>query len=180
MFKPDFFPQDRLLLEVGKVSGEFLGATVGEGDRPGAEGVKQSAVVGNKQDCPRIVDEVLLHPDLRFDIEVVRRLVEQQDFGLLKKKFRHGDPHLPTAGEFRAVAFEVLVLEAEALEDRFDLGLHQLRIVVVKLELELADLLQQIAIGGGTGVELDEFVGESLHLFAQRDGLSESGFRFLP
>ena len=135
----DFLPQDGLPFEVGEVSRVFLSTAVGEGDGARAKRIQQGAVVGNEQDRAGVVDEVLFDPELRLDVEVVRRLVEQQDFGLLEEELGHGDAHLPAAGELRAIAFEILFLKAEAFEDRFDLRLHQVGIVRVELEFELAD-----------------------------------------
>ena len=161
----DFLAQDRLALEVGEVSGIFLGAAVGEGDGAGAERVEQRAVVGNEQDRAGVVDEVLLDPDLRADVEVVRRFVEQQDFGLLEEEFRHRDAHLPATGELRAIAGEILCLETEALEHGFDLRLHARRVGGVEQEFEFADFLEQIAVGRRARVEFGRVRGRGGRFF---------------
>ena len=85
LFLADFLPQDGLALEVGEISRILLGAAVGEGDGAGAERVEQRAVVGNQEDRAGVIDQILLDPDLGADVEVVGRLVEQQDFRLLEK-----------------------------------------------------------------------------------------------
>ena len=50
---------------------------MGEGDRAGAQRIEQRPVVGNQQNRAGIVDQILLHPQLGADVQVVRRFVEQ-------------------------------------------------------------------------------------------------------
>ena len=153
-----FLADHRLAFEVGKISRIFFGAAVGEGDGARAKCVEQPAVVGNEQNRAGVVDEVLLDPDLRVDVEVVGGLVEQEDFGLLKKQLGHRDAHLPAAGKLGAVAREISLLEAEALEHRFDARLHAGRIGGIELQLERTDFLQRLGIGRGTRIKFFELV----------------------
>ena len=175
-----FLADHRLAFEVGKISRILLGPAVGEGDGARAKRVEQPAVVGNEQDRAGVVDEVLLDPHLRVDVEVVGRLVEQQNFGLLEEELRHRDAHLPTAGKLRAVAGEIGILEAEALEHRFDARLHAGGVGGIELQLERADFLKRLGVGRGTRVEFFELVGKAVDPVAQFEHFAEGGFRFLP
>ena len=58
--------------------------------------------------------EELLQPLDRLDVEVVRRLVQQEDVGTLQQEFGQLDAHAPSAGEFARGAVEVLPREAQA------------------------------------------------------------------
>ena len=142
-----FLADHRLAFEVRKISRILLGAAMGEGDGARAKRIEQPAVVGNEQDRAGVVDEVLLDPHLRVDVEVVGRFVEQQNFGLLEEELRHRDAHLPTAGKLGAVAGEIGILEAEALEHRFDARLHTGGVGGIELQLERADFLKRLGVG---------------------------------
>ena len=84
--------------------------------------------MGNEQDRAGVVDQILLDPDLSADVQVVRRLVEQQDFRLLEKQLCHRDPHLPATGKLRAIAGEIFLLETQPLEHRLDPRLYPRRV----------------------------------------------------
>ena len=57
-----------------------------EFENPACHMVEEVAVVGNADDCPGILLQMLFEPIDRFRIEVVRRLVEQQDIRLLEQE----------------------------------------------------------------------------------------------
>ena len=63
----------------------------------GDDAVHEIAVVRRHQERtgPRL--EESLEPENRLDVQVVRRLVHQQDVGLAKQHARHGHAHLPPA-----------------------------------------------------------------------------------
>jgi hypothetical protein len=64
--------------------------------------------------------EVGLQPLQRGDVEVIRRLVEQQQVGIAGERARERGARQLAAGEGREVAVEVLVAEAEAVERGVD------------------------------------------------------------
>ena len=86
--------------------------------------IEEKAVVRNQHEGVRISLEIGFQPVARFEIEVVRRLVEQQQIRLFEQQFGQRDPHLPAAGEFLHAALPVFAPEAKAGEDgahaRFD------------------------------------------------------------
>ena len=113
-FDFDLFTKLRLGEVVGVVSCVFFGLTVSEGDGALGKCIEQCQVVGDDDDGARVVEEVLLHPCLRIDIEVVGGLVKQQHGGLLEEELGHGDTHLPATRKLSAVTGEVTLLKAEA------------------------------------------------------------------
>src|SRR5579864_5380025 len=69
--------------------------------------VEKIAVVRDQHERVRIVLQIFFEPVAGFEIEMVGRLIEQQQVGLLQKKFREGEAHLPSAGEFVSQAWPV-------------------------------------------------------------------------
>ena len=112
------------LLEAGV--GDFVVVDFAERDFDGARGdiVEEGAVVGHEDDCPGVCLEEGFEPGDGFDVEVVRRLVEEEDIGTREENLGKLDAHAPAAAEFAALAAEVFRAEAQSLEDDFGLFLH--------------------------------------------------------
>ena len=66
----------------------------------------------------RIFDQVRLEPVARLEIQVVRRLVQEQQVRLAEQELRQGDPHLPAARKRLCRPAEIVIREAEALKHR--------------------------------------------------------------
>ena len=58
---------------------------------PFGDVVQEVAVVGDGQYCPGVGLEVSFEPVHGFGVEVVGRLVEEQQIGLLEQQFAQGD-----------------------------------------------------------------------------------------
>ena len=86
--------------------------------------------------------EERLEPDDRLDVEVVGRLVHQQDVGLAEEHARHRHAHLPAARKRADVAVDALVVEAEAMEDLARLALERVAAEVLVFLLDLAEPLE--------------------------------------
>ena len=84
--------------------------------------VEEVAVVRDQHERVRIVLQIFFQPVAGFEVEMVRRLVEQQQVGLLKKKLGEGEAHLPSAGEFVGQARPVFFGEAQAHQNSSDFG----------------------------------------------------------
>ena len=67
--------------------------------------------------------QVLLEPVARLEIEMVGRLVEQQQVRLAEQQLGQREAHLPAAGERVGRPLEIRRLEAEPLQDRRGLQL---------------------------------------------------------
>ncbi len=136
--------------------------------------------MGDEEDGAGVVDEVVFHPGLGVDVEVVGGLVEEQAFGGLEEELGHGNTHLPAAGEVSAVAGEVALAEAETGEDGLDAGFHAGGVVGIEHDFEVADFFEAFAEGGGAGVEVLEAIGQFIDAFADGDGFGEGRFCFIP
>ena len=76
--------------------------------------VEQIAVMADDDDARRIAREIVDEPERAFEIEIIGRLVEQQQIRLREQHRRQRDAHAPAAGEFRQRAVLRLGVEAEA------------------------------------------------------------------
>ena len=63
-------------------------------------GVEQVAVMADDDHGARIIRQMVFQPQRAFEIEIVGRLVEQQQIGRGEQRRRERDPHPPAAGEF--------------------------------------------------------------------------------
>jgi RNase P/RNase MRP subunit p29 len=86
------------------------------------DAVEEIAVVGDGQDGPLKFFNIALEPFHRVHIEVVRRLVEQQDIGLLEQQPREVHARFLAAGEAVEVLLPLRGGDAEAVADL--VGLH--------------------------------------------------------
>ena len=76
------------------------------GDRPEAEvgdarhdRVQEEPIVRHEDDGVRVLRQIPFEPVAGIEVEVIRRLVEQQQARLLQQQLGQGDAHLPTARE---------------------------------------------------------------------------------
>jgi hypothetical protein len=83
----------------------------------GADGLQEPAVVGDEDDRRVELLQGLLEPLERLDVEVVRRLVEQQEVRAGRERAGEAGAGELAAGERLEVAVEVGVGEAEAVDD---------------------------------------------------------------
>ena len=79
--------------------------------------VQQLAVVADDQRGVRIFLQARFQPQRAFEVEIVGRLVEQQQIGFGEQRGGQRHPHAPAAGELRHRAVEIGVGEAKAGED---------------------------------------------------------------
>ena len=135
-----------------------------EGQHARAHAFEQAAVVGDQHVGLGVVDQVLLEPLDRVDVEVVGRFVEQQQVGVGQQGARQRDARELAArgGEQRTV--EQVGGQAEALEHALEVG----AVVVAAGQLEAAlELLVVLHGGREPGAVLVE-AGESLFGRAHR------------
>ena len=79
-------------------------------------GIEQGAVVAHHDQRPRVALQVGLQPRGRLEIEVVGRLVQQQQVGLDEERGSERDPHAPAAGEVGERHLLHRLVDAEAGE----------------------------------------------------------------
>ena len=103
------------------------------------DAVEEVSVMRDDQDPAGVILEEALEPLDHVDVEVVRRLVEEEEVRLAQERLRQADARL-LAGEMRDVLLKVLLREAEAEGHAADAAL-----VVVAAEQFKA--LDDLAVG---------------------------------
>ena len=132
-----------LLLEPGGVvalPGDAAAAV--ELEDPAGDVVEEVAVVGDDQDGAAVLDQVLLQPGDGLGVEVVGRLVEEQDVGVLEQQLAERDAALLAAGE--GVDRGVVGRAAQRLHGDVDLAVEVPEVLGVDLVLEGGHLLHQL------------------------------------
>ena len=109
------------------------------------DAVHELAVVRRHQQAARSRFQELLEPDDRLDVEVVRRLVHQQDVGLAEQHARHRDAHLPSARQRTDVAVDPLVVESEPVQDLARAAFERVAAEMLVLFLHDAEALEDVA-----------------------------------
>jgi len=90
----------------------------------------------DQQQSVGIVSEIVLEPVTGFQIEVVRRLVQQEQVRLLQQEFGQRQPHLPSAGKFVRLPLPVLFAEAKPHEHAAHFGFNRVSIAGLELMLQ--------------------------------------------
>ena len=106
--------------------------------------VEEVALVADDDQRAGIALEEVLEPQRRFEIEVVRRLVEQQQVGRREQQRGERDAHLPAAREAVERPRLHLLVEAEAEQDPRG---PRRRGVGVDRDQPLVDLAEPVGIG---------------------------------
>ena len=89
-----------------------------------------------------VARQMLLQPQRAFEIEIVGRLVEQQQIGFGEQRRRERHAHAPAAGEFRARTLLVGGGEAEPGEDRSGARRRRVRADIGEPRLDLGDAVR--------------------------------------
>ena len=98
--------------------------------------------MGDRDDGAGVLRQVLLQPLHALGVEVVGRLVEQQQVGRLEQQLAQRDPAALTTGEQGDVG--VRRRAAQRVHRQLELGVDVPRVGVVELLLELAHLVHQL------------------------------------
>ena len=111
--------------------------------------------MGDRDDGARVLLEVLLEPEHALGVEVVGRLVEEQQVGLLEEQLaqRHASPL--AAGQHADVG--VGRRAAQRVHGLLELSIEIPGVAVVELRLQLAHLGEQRVV---VGVRAAEFFGD--------------------
>ncbi len=79
---------------------------------------KQVAIVADHQQRVAELPQMLGEPELGLEVEMVRRLVEDQQIGIAEQRAGQRHAHAPAAGELAARPCLGGVVEAQAIQDR--------------------------------------------------------------
>ncbi len=149
-------------------------------------GVEQVAIMADHDHGARIVRQMILEPQRAFEIEIVGRLVQQQQIGRREQRRGECDPHAPAAGKFRTGSGLIGGGKSEAAEDRGGAGRGGMRVDVDQPGLNVGDAgrivrglglaQQRFALEIGLQHDLDEafravgrFLRETADAPARRD-----------
>ncbi len=127
--------------------------------------LEKVAVVRNENESIGISGQVLLKPVTGFEIEMIGRLVEQQQIGLLQQEFRESDAHLPAAGKFFGRSRPVVAVEAKSGEDLTNLRFERVAVAGDEFVFELLITVGDVGVFGARVVEFRHASGERLHFF---------------
>ncbi len=156
-----------LLLKAREAAGVVVEPALGEVQDGVHRVVEQFAVVADDQGAVRIFAQARLQPQRAFEIEIVGRLVEQQQVRLGEQGRGHGDAHPPAAGELRHRPGEVCGGEAEAAEDFGGAGRGAVGVDVVEPGVDVAEAFGRRGLQLGHQRSAFEIGGE--HGLQQRD-----------
>ena len=126
------------LLDVLAVVADVVGQPpqVNVGD-PRDDGIEEVTVVRDEDDGVRIGMEIFLEPVACLEIEVIGRLVEQQQVWTSEQQLCEGDSHLPAARERFARTVAVLAAESEAAQHGRDAQVDAIALVQAESILKL-------------------------------------------
>jgi hypothetical protein len=109
-------------------------------------GVEQVALVADHDQAAAIALEKRLQPNGRFEIEMVRRLVEQQQLGFGEQQRGERHPHAPAAGKRVELLMLRLFGKAEAGEDARGTRRRAMRIDSIQALVNLADAVRIVRV----------------------------------
>ena len=119
----------------------------------GDDGIEEVAIVRDEDDRVGIGAKVLLEPVAGLEVEMIGRLVEQQQVRPSEQQLGERDPHLPAAGERFAGPAGVLAAESQTAQHGGDAQVHAVAFVQPESILELGVARQHrvvLASGGPT------------------------------
>ena len=148
--------------EVGVVAGVLADASLVDLDDAVHHVVEQPAVVAHEHHGPRVLlAEEVLEPAPALDVEVVGRLVEEQEVRLLEEEPRQPHARALAAGHLADQDPELVVREAEAMERLVDPVVDRVAAGALHLLLDLRLALHQRV---DVGVGLRHLLVQRLHL----------------
>ena len=133
--------------------------------------IQKIAVVRDQHEGERIIGQVLLQPVARFQIQVIGRLVEQQQVRLFEQQLGQRDAHLPAARKFFGAPVPFRVRKPKPREHRSNLRLDGISIARAKFAIQLMKTIGHLRVFRARGIELRHLVRQVFHLllhFAQR------------
>ena len=119
------------------ISGVAIEGCAAEFEDAVAQRVEKGPIVGNDDQPARVAGQIVLEPEQRFQIEMVRRLVEEEERGLVDQEAGQVGAHHPAAGKRFAGLIEVFFPKSEAGEDFLRPRLEGIVDVVVVVVLGL-------------------------------------------
>ena len=115
--------------------------------------IDECTVVADQYHCLGTLRQELFQPLYRLDIQMVRRLVEQQHVRLLQENLCQFDTHTPTTRELTRGAFEVRTQETKSHQRTFNLCLivlrthHHVTVVLLREAFHQCEIVFALIVG---------------------------------
>ena len=164
------FPADLPLAQVKIIVAAVGGhALVGHLDNPPDHAVHELAVMaGHEQRALELAHQPLLQPDNGFHVQMVGRLVQQQDVRVDGEDAGQGDAHLPAAAEGLHRKMPAVAADAQP-------GQHRLGPVLQVIAAPVLELLGGVAVAFQEGLEFVVRHGRGHGRFHLPDLLAQGG-----
>ncbi|MCY1354510.1 hypothetical protein D9M69_408900 [compost metagenome] len=101
--------------------------------------VEEIAVVGDQQEGAGVAFQPVLEPEDGVQVEVVGRLVEQQQLGRAHQRLGQVQAHPPAAGEVADAAVHLVAGEAETGQQLARTGVRRVAVGTVQLNVQTGD-----------------------------------------
>ncbi len=124
--------------------------------------VEKITVVRNQHQGVRIIVQIFFQPVARFEIEMVRRLVQQQQVWFLQQQLGQRQPHLPAAGEFVRLPLPVFFAKAKPLQHASYLGFNRVAVAGAEFVLQTVIAVGDLGIFRALMVEFGDLVRKRL------------------
>ncbi len=139
--------EDRLLLAPLALEAGIIAAPEGklrliEMEDMVGDGIKEVAIVADDEDRRRIARQIVDEPERAFEIEIIGRLVEEQQVRRRKEHRRQRHAHPPAAGKFREWAALRLVIEAQTGKNMRRARRRGMGVDVDKAGLDFSDAMR--------------------------------------
>ncbi len=79
-------------------------------------GIEKFPVMRDQQNAAGVTCQILLKPEYRFQVEVIGRLIEQQQIGPVHQCTSQVEAHAPAAGETIHPAFQAVRIETQSAQ----------------------------------------------------------------
>ncbi len=140
--QPSLRPQVQI---PGVVAGILFRHPEGELHDAGADPVHKIPVVGHHQHAAPVIAQIILQPAKGFQVQVVRRLVQEKDIGLLQQKPAQIEPCQLSPGKHGSLLVLHFFRKPQALEHPLDRRLPGITARVLKSAVQAGIALAQAA-----------------------------------
>src|SRR6266576_6037290 len=127
--------------------------------------IEEIAVVRDQNERVWIFGEIFFQPVARFEIEMVRRLIQQQQVRLLQQQLGKRDAHLPSAREFVSLPMPIVLTKSESSEHAAHLRLDGIAVTGLEFMLYTLIAIGDLCILLRGVVQLRHAARKLLHLF---------------
>ena len=135
--------------------------------------------MGHEDDGARVVVQILFEPVTRLEIEMIRRLVKEEQTRPAEEQLGQGNPHLPPARERVGRTFEHRGRKSQALQHRGRAELDAVAIPEAESILEVTVARQHRLVLRCRHAGISQALFESVHLVFHRQQVAERARRLL-